>query len=132
MSVLVAHEPAQREAVNQNRRTNAVLCRADDLEAGWGEAVWLPNGQLAVFRTSNDHYYAASHHCPGTGAKVMARGIMGDTLIDGQRVPTIACPLHKEVFRLDTGQGLSGATASLPVYNVQVEEDMLVLSGMAA
>lgn len=107
--------------------TDTVLCAAADLEIGWGEAALLPTGQLALYRTTTA-YYATSHHCPGSGAKVMARGILGDKLIDGERVATIACPLHKEVFRLDNGAGLSDPSLALPVYPVRVKDGMLSIA----
>ncbi|MDQ0094247.1 nitrite reductase small subunit NirD [Paeniglutamicibacter psychrophenolicus] len=101
------------------------VCRTGDLEPGWGEAAWIEGTQVAVYRTQDDGFFAASHHCPGSGAKVMARGILGDKTIDGTRVPTVACPLHKEVYRLDTGACLSAAAAPLPVFAVHRLDDTL-------
>lgn len=92
------------------------VCRPGDLEPGWGEAALLAGKQIALFRTESEDFFAASHHCPGSDAKVMARGILGDQSIDGDRVVTIACPLHKEVYRLDTGECLNADAAPLPVY----------------
>lgn len=103
------------------------VCRMADLEPGWGEAAWLEGTQVAVYRTEGGEFFAASHHCPGTGAKVMARGILGDKAIAGTRVPTIACPLHKEVYRLDTGDCLSGAAPALPIHPVHLHQGMLWL-----
>ena len=97
----------------------AELCSTEDLEAGWGEAAWLQGRQIAVYRTEADGVYASSHHCPSTGAKVMARGILGDATIEGRRVATIACPLHKEIYRLDTGDCLGAQGAALNVFGVQ-------------
>ncbi|MFJ2618587.1 nitrite reductase small subunit NirD [Glutamicibacter sp. NPDC087344] len=96
----------------------AELCSPDDLEAGWGEAAWMAGQQIAVYRTESSDFYASSHHCPSTGAKVMARGILGDATVEGQRVATVACPLHKEIYRLDTGDCLSAPGTSLPVFGV--------------
>ncbi|MDR4534277.1 nitrite reductase small subunit NirD [Glutamicibacter sp. PS] len=96
----------------------APICRSSDLLPGWGEAAWLEGRQIALFRTEAGRFYAASHHCPSLGAKVMARGILGDATIEGQRVDTIACPLHKEVYRLDTGICLNADTEALAVYEV--------------
>ena len=95
------------------------LCFADDLETGWGEAAWLEGKQIAVYRTEHSGFYASSHRCPSTGAKVMARGILGDATVDGHRVATIACPLHKEIYRLDTGDCLSAQGTALQVFGVQ-------------
>ncbi len=97
----------------------AEVCSIDDLEAGWGEAAWIAGEQIAVYRTETSDFFASSHHCPSTGAKVMARGILGDTVVDGARVATVACPLHKEVYRLDTGACLSAPGAALPVYGLK-------------
>ncbi|MCW4465517.1 nitrite reductase small subunit NirD [Glutamicibacter sp. MNS18] len=105
------------------------VCGPEDLEIGWGEAAWIDGEQIALFRTGVEEYFAVSHHCPGSEAKVMARGIVGDTTIDGTRVATVACPLHKEVYRLDTGHCLNADTAPLPVHPVVVHEGRICLEG---
>ncbi|WP_404287336.1 nitrite reductase small subunit NirD [Glutamicibacter arilaitensis] len=97
---------------------HASVCRPDDLEPGWGETALLEGQQIALYRTESEDFFAASHHCPSSGAKVMARGILGDTSIAGQRVPTVACPLHKEVYRLDTGACLNSDSQPLPVHKL--------------
>ncbi|KUM29652.1 Rieske (2Fe-2S) protein [Arthrobacter sp. EpRS66] len=96
----------------------APVCRIEELEPGWGEALLLKGAQLALFRTDANAFYASSHHCPTTGAKVMARGILGSTVVDGQLVATIACPLHKEVYRLDTGACLNADSPALPLHQL--------------
>ncbi|MGP9529426.1 MULTISPECIES: nitrite reductase small subunit NirD [Micrococcaceae] len=96
----------------------APVCRSEELEAGWGEALLLDGAQLALFRTESNSFYAASHHCPTTGAKVMARGILGGTMVDGQSVATVACPLHKEVYRLDTGSCLNADSPALQMHEL--------------
>lgn len=107
------------------RGSHLSVCRTEDLEPGWGEAAWLDGAQLALYRTENENYFASSHHCPTSGAKVMARGILGDTTIEGQSVATIACPLHKEIFRLDTGDCLNGTGDRLPVFDVLEHQGQL-------
>lgn len=103
----------------------APLCRSAELERGWGEALWLEATQLALFRTEEDAFYATSHHCPNSGAKVMARGILGDTMVEGTSVATVACPLHKEVYRLDTGECLNADSLPLPVQRLMEIEGQL-------
>ena len=114
-----------QETTLESTTPMVAVCNSGDLEPGWGEAAWVDGTQVAMYRTESDEFYAASHHCPGSGAKVMARGILGDKTIDGTRVPTIACPLHKEVYRLDTGACLSAATAPLPVFALHHLDDRL-------
>ena len=74
-------------------------CELEDLEPGWGEVALLGARQVALVRVGGDEVYALDHHDPHTGAPVMARGIVGSR---GDR-PTIASPLHKQVYDLGTG-----------------------------
>ena len=79
--------------------TWSAACEVDDLEHGWGEVALIGAQQVALVRVAGDEVYAVDHHDPHTGAPVMARGIVGSR---GER-PTIASPLHKEVYDLGTG-----------------------------
>jgi nitrite reductase (NADH) small subunit len=77
----------------------------EDLEPAWGEAALIAGRQVALFRTVSGEVYAVAQEDPATGAYVMARGITGSR---GSR-PTLASPLHKEVYDLGTGECLGGA-----------------------
>ena len=79
------------------------VCRLEDLEPAWGEAALVAGRQVALFRTGPDEVFAVAQEDPATGAHVMARGILGSK---GLR-PTIASPLHKEVYDLETGECFS-------------------------
>lgn len=114
-----------QETTLESTTSMVSVCTTGDLEPGWGEAAWVNGTQVAMYRTESDQFYATSHHCPGSGAKVMARGILGDKTIGGTRVPTIACPLHKEVYRLDTGACISAPSAALPIFAVHRLDDTL-------
>ena len=72
------------------------VCAVEDLEPAWGEAALIAGRQVALFRTVSGEVYAVAQEDPATGAYVMARGITGSR---GSR-PTIASPLHKEVYDL--------------------------------
>src|SRR4051794_13638760 len=78
------------------------VCAVADLEPGWGEAALISGRQVALFRTLAGEVFAVAQKDPATGAHVMARGITGSR---GAR-PTIASPLHKEVYDLATGECL--------------------------
>lgn len=91
-------------------------CRVDDLEPSWGEAALLRAGQIALFLISEQEIYAVTHRDPHTGSHIMARGIVGS---QGQR-PTIASPLHKEVYDLATGECFSDPGLHLQTFRTRV------------
>ncbi|QEO15743.1 nitrite reductase small subunit NirD [Agromyces intestinalis] len=92
------------------------VCAVDDLEPNWGEAALLGDRQVAIVLVSEDEVYAIDHHDPHSGAPVMARGIVGSR---GDR-PTIASPLHKEVYDLGTGECFTDPSLVLRTYRTRV------------
>ena len=91
-------------------------CRVDDLEPSWGEVVLLRMRQIAVFLLSPREVYAVAHEVPAGGAAVMARGIVGSR---GDR-PTVASPLHKEVYDLGTGECFSDPALALRTFRTRI------------
>ncbi len=79
------------------------VCRRDDLEPLWGEAALVGGSQVALFVLPDRRIFAVDNADPATGAFVMSRGIVGSRA--GR--PTIASPLHKDVFDLESGACLS-------------------------
>lgn len=91
------------------------VCRYDDLQPERGVAALVGGEQVAVFRLFDGVLYAIGNQDPLTGAFVLSRGIVGtrgDT-------PTVASPLHKQVFDLRTGACLDDERASVPVFGVR-------------
>ena len=91
------------------------VCRYDDLQPERGVAALIGGEQVAVFRTFDGALYAIRNQDPFTGAFVLSRGIVG-TRGD---IPTVASPLHKQVFDLRTGACLDDEAASVPVFPVR-------------
>ena len=91
-------------------------CAVADLEPSWGEAALIRMKQIALFLLSPTEIYAVDHRDPHTEANVMARGIVGSK---GDR-PTIASPLHKEVYDLGTGECFTNPTLVLNTYETRV------------
>ncbi|MDQ0735762.1 nitrite reductase small subunit NirD [Arthrobacter agilis] len=120
MTELVLQRPAASSA-----RWVAV-CHLDDLEECWGEAALVGRDQVALFRLPGNRLHAVGNIDPRTRAAVMARGIVGSR----GTTPTIASPLHKEVYDLATGVCLSGG-AGLRAYPVRCV-DGVVEVGVAA
>ena len=92
------------------------VCAVEELELSWGEAALIAGRQIALFRTGPSEIFAVSHEDPATGAHVMARGILGSR---GTR-PTIASPLHKEVYDLETGECFGTAELRLDTFNTRI------------
>ena len=99
----------------------ATTCKVADLEPGWGEVALIGTRQIALVRISEEEVYAVDHHDPHTGAPVMARGIVGSR---GDR-PTIASPLHKEVYDLGTGECFTDGSLALRTYRTRIVGGMI-------
>ncbi|HEY1106094.1 MAG TPA: nitrite reductase small subunit NirD [Agromyces sp.] len=96
-------------------------CDLDELEPGWGEVALHGPHQIALVRVDEREVYAVDHHDPHTGAPVMARGIVGSR---GER-PTIASPLHKEVYDLGTGECFTDGSLALRTYRTRIVGGMI-------
>ena len=102
-------------------RTWIRVCRIEDLLAERGAAALLGTDQVAIFRLHDGEVYAISNRDPFSGAYVMSRGIVGSR---GES-PTVASPMHKQVFDLRTGQCLDQPEVVLPVYPVRRAGDVV-------
>lgn len=75
------------------------VCAVSDLEVERGRAALFGEVQIALFLLADGSVHAVSNLDPYSGAHVMSRGIVG-TRGDA---PTLASPMHKQVFDLRTG-----------------------------
>lgn len=98
-----------------------VACAASELEPLWGETVLLDGHQIALIKVSDDELYAVGNQDPHTGAFVMARGIVGSR----GDAPTLASPLHKEVYDLRSGAGLSHPELAIATYPSRIVDGMV-------
>lgn len=114
MSIVAEHETAMR------------VCTIQDLEVERGRAALLGREQIALFLLGDGSVYAVSNLDPYSGANVISRGIVG-TRGDA---PTVASPMHKQVFDLRTGECLDSQgkpIAHLPVWRVLRDGDGISL-----
>ncbi|MET8044570.1 nitrite reductase small subunit NirD [Micromonospora sp. NPDC005215] len=81
--------------------TWTTVCLLDQLEPDRGVAALVDDVQVALFRTV-DGLFAIDNRDPVSGAYVLSRGIVGSR----GGVPTVASPLHKQVYDLRSGQCL--------------------------
>jgi nitrite reductase (NADH) small subunit len=97
------------------------VCRRDQLEPERGVAVLVGGEQVALFLTHDGTLHAIANQDPFTGAFVMSRGIVGTR----DDTPTVASPLHKQVFDLRTGACLDDPSACVPVYGVRQRDGII-------
>jgi nitrite reductase (NADH) small subunit len=103
------------------------VCRLVELEVERGAAA-LVNGQaVAVFRAHDDTVYALGNQDPFSRAGVLARGIVGTRTVEGEEVPFVASPMHKQAFDLRTGRCLDEDTVTVASYQVQVVEGVVLV-----
>ncbi|WFE51786.1 MULTISPECIES: nitrite reductase small subunit NirD [unclassified Micromonospora] len=82
-------------------RSWTAVCALDRLEPDRGVAALVDGTQIALFRTA-DGLFAIDNRDPVSGAYVLSRGIVGSR----GGVPTVASPLHKQVYDLRSGHCL--------------------------
>ncbi|SDM55978.1 nitrite reductase small subunit NirD [Nonomuraea jiangxiensis] len=80
--------------------------------------------QVALFRTYDGGVHAVGNRDPFSGAYVLSRGIVGTRKDE----PTVASPLHKQVFSLVSGVCLDEEAVSVPVYRVRVRDGRVEVS----
>lgn len=106
--------------------TRVRVCAVSDLEVERGRAALFGSTQVALFLLADGSLHAVCNRDPYTGAQVMSRGIVGTR----DDAPTIASPLHKQVFDLRTGLCLDtrgGEPTSLRVWTVVVHDGDVLL-----
>lgn len=75
------------------------VCRVSDLAVERGAAALVGGQQVALFRLTDGRVLAVQQLDPFSGTNVMSRGIVGTR----GGVPTVASPMYKQVFALETG-----------------------------
>lgn len=98
--------------------TEHVVCRLEDLEPFFGEAALVDGVQIALIRVPGDRIFAVSQWDDVARANVMARGIVGTK----QGRPTLASPIHKQVYDLETGECLSQEGPRLEAFEVRIDD----------
>jgi nitrite reductase (NADH) small subunit len=101
--------------------TWTAVCPYDHLEPERGVAALVGTAQVAVFRTHDGELHAIDNLDPYAGAQVLSRGIVG-TRGDA---PTVASPLHKQVYDLRTGRCLDRPDLVVATYPVRCRDGMV-------
>lgn len=97
------------------------VCSLDDLIPGIGVGALVNGQQVAVFRLRNDDVVAVGNYDPFSEANVLSRGLTGS--LKGSKV--VASPIYKQHYDLMTGICLEDPSVRIPVYAVQVENNIV-------
>ena len=97
------------------------VCPYPRLEPERGVAALIDGEQVAVFRTHDGRLFAIGQQDPIARAYVMARGIVGSR----GDIPTVASPLHKQVYDLRTGACLDVPGVAVPAYRVRCRDGLV-------
>lgn len=107
-----------KETKAESRRwTRIAHCR--DIPLRQGRAVKVGNRELAIFNLG-DRFLAVDNRCPHKS------GPLADGMVSGAAV---ICPLHAWKMSLETGEGLSSASASscVETFRTRVEHGVIFL-----
>jgi nitrite reductase (NADH) small subunit len=116
-------------AVSDTRTAYTTVCRLDQIEVEGGVCALVAGEAVAVFRTYDDQVFVLSNYDPCSRASVLSRGIVGTKTIDGEDVPFVASPMHKQAFDLRTGQCLDDESVRVPTYAVHLTDEGMVVVG---
>jgi nitrite reductase (NADH) small subunit len=94
------------------------VCAYEQLVAERGVAALIGGVQIAIVRTHDGAVFALANQDPFSGAYVLSRGIVGNR----GDVPTIASPMHKQVFDLRNGTCLDDPDVRVATFGVRVRD----------
>ncbi|SMF97036.1 nitrite reductase (NADH) small subunit [Methylomagnum ishizawai] len=94
----------------------------DDIPPQAARTVATAFGDIAVFRTVDDRFFAVRDRCPHKG------GPLSQGIVHGGRV---ACPLHNWVIDLATGEAVAPDKGCAHRYAVKVEAGRVYLGALA-
>ncbi|MGV9779245.1 nitrite reductase small subunit NirD [Streptosporangium sp. NPDC003464] len=100
------------------------VCAYTDLLPERGACALVGGHQIALFRTFDGELFAIGNRDPFSGAQVLSRGIVGTRAGE----PSVASPMHKQVFSLVTGVCLDDPAAAVPTYPVRVADGAVEVS----
>ena len=95
---------------------------ADSIPPLGSRVVRTNRGDIAIFRTSDDHYFALDDRCPHRG------GPLSQGIVHGRRV---TCPLHNFVIELESGRAVAPDEGCAHRHELRVEGGKLLLAAPA-
>ena len=105
--------------VTAHERVWLEVGRVEEIPRMGARVVERSDGNIAVFRTAADEFFALQDRCPHRG------GPLSQGIVHGRRV---ACPLHDWKIHLDSGLAVAPDEGCAASYPVRVEDGRVYLS----
>lgn len=97
---------------------------ASAIPADGGDTLKYGRHQIAVFNFAKaGKWFACQNLCPHKREMVLSRGLLGD--VGG--LPKVVCPMHKNAFSLETGEGLTDSALSITTFPVEIREGRIFI-----
>ncbi len=93
--------------------------RLEEIPQLGSRVVKAPDGDIAVFRNSDDEVFALLNRCPHKG------GPLSEGIVYGR---TVACPLHNWCLELNSGQVVAPDEGCAPSYPTRVRDGVIFVS----
>jgi nitrite reductase (NADH) small subunit len=96
------------------------VCKLTDIAPNTGVCARVNGEQVAIFRQARtDQLFAIGNYDPAGNAQVLSRGLMAQI----GPVTSVASPLYKHHFCLQSGICQEDESLSVPVYPVRLSDD---------
>ncbi|MEH6648601.1 MAG: nitrite reductase small subunit NirD [Motiliproteus sp.] len=93
------------------------VCQLTDISPNTGVCALINDQQVAIFRQNRtDSLFAVGNYDPAGKANVLSRGLMAQL----GSVTSVASPLYKQHFCLNTGVCQEDDSLSVPVFQVRL------------
>lgn len=94
------------------------ICSLEDIPRLGSRVVKSSTGDIALFRTGDDHVFALDDRCPHKG------GPLSQGIVAGERV---TCPLHGWLIGLDNGNAVTPDSGCVKSHEARVDAGRVLL-----
>jgi nitrite reductase (NADH) small subunit len=98
------------------------ICALDDIPVLGARRVETSEGEIALFRTTNDQVFALMNQCPHK------KGPLSEGIVHGN---SVTCPLHNWVISLKTGEAQGADAGCSPTIPVELRGKEVYMSAPA-
>jgi nitrite reductase (NADH) small subunit len=95
------------------------VCGIIEIPRLGARVVNMPGIKIAVFRTADDEIFALEDRCPHK------HGPLSQGIVHGR---SVACPLHNQVFHLDSGMGANPDDGCARTINIKLDDGRIFIA----